>query len=56
MSTDNYNNNKLTNSMEYDFRKVDETNLGLDMNCTNVLDYADDLTGDYIRTIERNAN
>ena len=39
--------------------KVQETNLGLDMNGIHqVLAYADDvsLTGDDIRTIERNAN
>ena len=44
-------------SLEYDIRKVQETNLGLDMNGTHqVLAYAEDvnLMGDDIRTIERN--
>ena len=44
-------------ALEYAIRKVQETNLGLDMNGTHqVLAYADDvnLTGDDIRTIERN--
>ena len=46
-------------ALEYAIRKVQETNLGLDMNGTHqVLAYADDvnLIGDDIRTIERNAN
>ena len=45
-------------ALEYAIRKVQETNLGLDMNGTQqVLAYADDvnLLGD-IRTIERNAD
>ena len=45
-------------SLEYAIRKVQETNLGLDMNGTHqVLAYADDvnLIGDDIKTIERNA-
>ena len=43
--------------IEYAIRKVQETNLGLDINGTHqVLAYADDvnLIGDDIRTIERN--
>ena len=46
-------------SLEYAIRKVQETNLGLDMNGTHqVLTYADDvnLIGDDIRTIERTAD
>ena len=46
-------------ALEYAIRKVQETNLGLDMNGTHqVLAYADDvnLIGDDIRTIERNAD
>ena len=46
-------------ALEYAIRKALETNLGLDMNGTHqVLAYADDvnLTGDDIRTIERNAD
>jgi hypothetical protein len=46
-------------AIEYAFRKVQETNLGLDMNGTHqVLAYADDvnLIDSDIRTIERNAN
>ena len=46
-------------ALEYAIRKVQETNLGLDMNDTHqVLAYADDvyLIGDDIRTIERNAD
>ena len=46
-------------ALEYAIRKVEETNLGLDMNGTHLVwDYADDvnLIGDDIRTIERNAN
>ena len=46
-------------ALEYATRKVQETNLGLDMNGTHqVLAYADDvnLIGDDIRTIERNAD
>ena len=41
-------------ALEYAIRKVQETNLGLDMNGT----HADDvnLIGDDIRTIERNAD
>ena len=45
--------------LEYAVRKVQETNLGQDMNGTHqVLAYADDvnLIGDDIRTIERNAD
>ena len=45
--------------LEYAIRKVQETNLGLDMNGAHqVLAYADDvnLIGDDIRTIERNAD
>ena len=44
-------------ALEYAIRKVQETNLGLNMNGTHqVLAYADDvnLIGDDIRTIERN--
>ena len=44
---------------QYAIREVQETNLGLDMNGTHqVLACADDvnLTGDDIRTIERNAD
>ena len=47
----------LNFSLAYAIRKVQETNLGLDMNGTHhVLAYADDvnLIGDDIRTIERN--
>ena len=46
-------------ALEYAIRKVQETNLGLDMYDTHqVLAYADDvdLIGDDIRTIERNAD
>ena len=46
-------------SLECAIRKVQENNLGLDMNGTHqVLAYADDvsLIGDDIRTIERNAD
>ena len=46
-------------ALEYAIIKVQETNLGLDMNDTHqVLTYADDvnLIGDDIRTIERNAD
>ena len=44
-------------ALEYSIRKVQETNLGLDMKGTHqVLAYADDLIGDDIRTIERNAD
>ena len=46
-------------SLEYAIRKVQETNVGLDMNDTHqVLAYADvvNLIGDDIRTIERNAD
>ena len=46
-------------ALEYAIRKVQETNLGLDMNGTHqVLTYADDvnLIGEDIRTIERNAD
>ena len=46
-------------ALEYAIRKVQETRLGLDMNGTHqVLAYADDvnLIGNYIRTIERNAD
>ena len=42
--------------VEYAIRKVQETNLGLDMNDTRqILSYADDvnLIGDNIRTIEK---
>ena len=49
----------LNFALEYDNRKVQETNLGLDMNGTHqVLAYADDvnLIGDDIRAIERNAD
>ena len=45
-------------ALEYPIRKVQETNLGLDLNGAHqVLAYADDvnLTGGDIRTIERNA-
>ena len=45
--------------LEYAIRKVQETNLGLDMKGTHqVLAYADDvnLIGEDIRTIERNAD
>ena len=43
-------------ALEYAIRKVQETNLGLDMNGTHqLLAYADDvnLIGDHIRTIEK---
>ena len=46
-------------ALEYTIRKVQETNLGLDMNGIHqVLAYADDvnLIGDDIRTLERNAD
>ena len=46
-------------ALEYAFREVQETNLGLDMNDTHqVLAYEDDanLIDDDIRTIERNAD
>ena len=46
-------------ALEYAIRKVQETNLGLDINGTHqVLAYADDvnLIGDDIRTTERNAD
>jgi len=46
-------------ALEYAIRKVQEANLGLDMNGTHqVLAYADDvnLIGDDIRTVERNAD
>ena len=45
-------------ALEYAIRKVQETNLGLDMNTHQVLAYADDVNviGDDIRTIETNAN
>ena len=46
-------------ALEYGIRKVQETNLGLDMNGNNqVLAYADDvnLIGDDIRTTERNTD
>ena len=46
-------------ALEFAIRKVQETNLGLDMNGTRqVLVYADDLNfiGDDIRTIGRNAD
>ena len=46
-------------ALEYAIRKVQETNLGLDMNGKHqVLAYADDLnlTGDDIRRIERNTD
>ena len=46
-------------ALEYAIRKVQETKLGLDVNGTHqVLAYADDndLIGDDIRTIERNAD
>ena len=46
-------------ALEYAIRKVQETNLGLDMNGTHqVLAYADDvnLIGDGISTIKRNAD
>jgi Reverse transcriptase (RNA-dependent DNA polymerase). len=46
-------------TLGYAIRKVKETRLGLDMNNTHqVLAYADvlNLIGDYIRTIERNAD
>jgi len=46
-------------ALEYAIRKVQENNLGLDMNGTHqVLTYADDvnLQGDDIRTIERNTD
>ena len=45
-------------AVEYAIRKVQETNLGLDINGTHqVLAYVDDvnLIGDDIRTIDRNA-
>ena len=44
-------------ALEYAIRKVQETNLGLDMNGTHQA-YADDLNliGDDTRTIERNAD
>ena len=50
---------KFNFALEYAIRKVQETNLGLDMNGTHqVLAHADDvnLIGDDTRTIERNAN
>ena len=53
-----YRHYYLIFSLEYAIRKVQETNLGLDMNGTHqVLAYVDDvnLIGDDIRTIERNA-
>ena len=46
-------------ALEYAIRKVQETNLGLDMNGTHqVLAYADNvnLIGDDTRTIDRNAD
>ena len=46
-------------ALEYTIRKVQETNLGLDVNCTRqILAYADDvnLIDDDIRTIERNGD
>ena len=46
-------------ALEYTIRKLQETNLGLDMNGTHqVLAYADDvnLMGHDIKTIERNAD
>ena len=46
-------------ALEYAIRKVQKTNLGLDMNGTHqVLAYADDvnLIADDIRTIERNTD
>ena len=46
-------------SYRHAIRKIQETNLGLDMNGTlEVLPYADDvnLIGDDIRAIERNAD
>ena len=46
-------------ALDYAIRKVQETNLGLDMNDTDqVMAYADDvnLIGDDIRTIERNVD
>jgi Reverse transcriptase (RNA-dependent DNA polymerase). len=46
-------------ALEYAIRKVQETNLGLDLNGTHqVLAYVDDvnLIGDDIRTIERNVD
>ena len=46
-------------ALEYAIRRVQDTNLELDMNGTHqVLAYADDvnLIGDDIRTIERNAD
>ena len=46
-------------ALEYAIRKVQETNLGLNMNGTHqVLAYADDvnLIGDDITSIERNAD
>ena len=49
----------LNFSLEYVFRKVQESNLGLDVNGNHqVLAYADDLNliCDDIRTIERNAD
>ena len=49
----------FNSALEYAIRKVNETNLALDMNGTyQVLAYADNvnLIGDYIRTVERNAD
>ena len=49
----------LNFALEYAIRKVQETNLGMDMNGTQqVLAYADHINsiGDDIRTIERNAD
>ena len=46
-------------ALEYAIRKIQETNLGLDMNSIHqVLAYADDvnLIGDDIRAIERNVS
>ena len=46
-------------ALEYAIRKVQQTNLGQDMNGTHqILAYADDvnLIGDDIRTMERNSD
>ena len=51
--------NEINFALEYNNRKVQETNLGLDMNDTHQAQaYADDviLIGDDKRTIERNAD
>jgi hypothetical protein len=54
-----FRTNTFNFALEYAIRKVQGTNLGLEMNGTHqVLAYADDvnLLGDDIKTIERNEN